>query len=73
MRKTLICLLLCLTLLLGGCVSSMPVENEGPALPLPSVRPGPEAPMGDTQSDRSVSAVLYLIQYWMLDRKLNLT
>lgn len=60
MRKTLICLLLCLTLLLGGCVSSMPVENEGPALPLPSVRPGPEAPIGDTQSDRSVSAVLYL-------------
>lgn len=59
MRKTVLCLCLCATLLLGGCVSSMPAESKD-ALPLPSVRPGPDAPVGDTQSDRTISAVLYL-------------
>lgn len=60
MRKIWICLLLCAVLLLGGCVSSMPVEYDGPAEPLPQVREGPQAPVGDSQSGRTFSAVLYV-------------
>lgn len=60
MKRIGLCLLLCLTLALTGCVSSMPEERTEAAEPLPTVRPGPEAPVGDTQSDRTVSAVLYL-------------
>lgn len=60
MKRIGVCLFLCLTLLLTGCVSSMPGERKRAAQPLPTVRPGPEAPVGDTQSGRTVSAVLYL-------------
>ena len=60
MKRIAVCLFLCLTLLLTGCVSSMPGERKQAAQPLPTVRPGPEAPVGDTQSGRTVSAVLYL-------------
>lgn len=60
MKRTGLCLLLCLTLLLTGCVSSMPRERTEASETLPTVRPGPEAPVGDTQSDRTIRAVLYL-------------
>lgn len=59
MRKIWICLLLCAVLLLGGCVSSMPVEYDGRRA-LPQVREGPQAPVGDSQSGRTFSAVLYV-------------
>lgn len=60
MRRTL-CVLLCVLLsVLTGCASPLQEEQPSSASRLPDVRPGPEAPVGDSQSPRSSSAVLYV-------------
>lgn len=62
MKKRCLAIALCFLLLpaLTGCVSDLLVEKESTGDTLPDVRPGPSAPVGDSQSDRRVSAVLYL-------------
>ena len=58
MRKTLrlVALMLCL-MLLTGCSSS---TTGLPALTLPAVQPGPEAPLGDAGLQHEIIATLYL-------------
>lgn len=59
--KRILCGWMCIALLcLSGCVSNTPVEKESVGYALPEVRSGPEAPVGDSQTDKSISAVLYI-------------
>lgn len=59
-RRGLLLALGCLLLLLSGCVSTMLRERENPDVVLPEIRPGPQAPVGDSQKDWESTVVLYL-------------
>lgn len=60
MRRGLLLGLVCLLLLLTGCVSTMLKERENLDTVLPDIRPGPSAPIGDSQKDWYSTVVLYL-------------
>ena len=60
-RKGLLCLMLAsLLFFLSGCISSLPKEKEATDQRLPDIRSGPEAPLSDSQTSWTTSAVLYI-------------
>ncbi len=59
-RKQILLALLCALLLLTGCAGNLPTERQSTGEALPDVRPGPVAPIGDSQSPRVADVVLYL-------------
>lgn len=60
MKLALCCMLIASTLLMSGCVSRVLVEKDPIEDKLPEVRSGPEAPIGDSQTSWTSSAVLYV-------------
>ncbi len=60
MRKRILAPLLCALLALTGCASGVPGQKPPTGETLPPVWPGPSAPVGDSQTTRESSAILYL-------------
>lgn len=60
-KRRLLCLMLAsLMFFLSGCISSLPKEKEATDQRLPEIRSGPEAPLSDSQTSWTTSAVLYV-------------
>lgn len=59
-KKGTLALLLCLLLLLTGCVDNLPKEYVATDEKLPEVQEGPEAPVGDSQSTREMDVGLFV-------------
>lgn len=59
-RRRILIIALCATLLLTGCVSSSPVEKTNSGQTLPTIRLGPDAPIGDSRSAYETDVLLYL-------------
>ncbi len=60
MRNRLLALMLCASLLLTGCASALPGANRTDNPALPSARPGPPAPVGDSQTPRDTNVILHI-------------